>query len=811
MFGITTDLRLALRSLSAGKALTTIAVITLALGIGISTAVFSILDSVILRPVPYADADRLVDLMNFETKSQVSHPGFSPALLAEWRRQTDLFDRVEGYDVTSSILDTASGAEMVTGATVTPGLLSMLGVQAARGRIFGDGDGGGGTDDRLVISHAFWSDTFGRDPDVIGRTLTLDQRTHTVVGVMPATFRFPNEAVSFWRAFNPEAPPPGAKPQRLGAFARVRADVPIAVATERVSARGNALNRATGGPADRSAVLFPAGARLDDRMKLSLKILGGAVVFLLLIVCANLANLSLARALTRARDVAVRSSLGATRATVMRETLVEHALVGVAGVAAGIAVAYGVLELTQEFLPRGFRLSNMNAIDIDLRTLGFAAAAGLVTVALFGLPPAWLASRFGAMNVLGFQSRSATGSRGARRVRHALVVVEVALAIVLLVGATLMARSLVKLQHVDRGFDAAGLIAIRVGLPRTGYADVYARDAFSTALMDRFRKLPGVTASTVGSVPPDANMVSFGKLERDDRPGELSAELIVPVYQVWSNYFDSVGITLREGRAFTDAEAADSVIVSESMARNLFEGRSALGRRVRFEGDAWRTIVGVAAEVRQNSMDDESGSFEMYYPLKRPVGLQQPQTFGSGAIVSYRTFVVRASDVPASMIAMRQAVHDVDPRVVVWRVDAVERLFADAIARPRLVLLAMVVFSALGVFLAAAGLYGALSYAVTQRRREIGIRLALGAQPATVGRLVLWNGLSLTLSGLLIGLGLALGLTRVMRTLLYEVDPTDPLSVTLVSLFLLTIGALAAWLPARRAMRVDPGSLLRDQ
>ena len=810
MSGITTDLRLALRSLAAGKALTSIAVLTLALGIGISTAVFSILDSVVLRPVPFAHADRLADIMNFETKSQVSHPGFPPALLSRWRHQTDLFERVEGYDVTSSILDTPAGAEMVTGATVTPGLLSMLGVQAARGRIFGDGDGGGGTDDRLIVSDAFWRERLGRDPNVVGRTLTLDSRTFVIVGVMPSAFRFPNEVASFWRAFDPETPPPGVKPPRLGAYARVRADVPMNVAVERVSALGNALVVATGGPADRSAVLFPAGARIDDRLKLSFSILGGAVGFLLLIVCANLANLSLARALTRARDVAVRSSLGATRMTLMRETLVEHALVGLAGVVAGVGIAYGVLELTREFLPYGFRLSNMNAIDIDLRTLAFAATAGFVTVALFGLPPAWMAARLGAMNVLGFQSRSATGSRGARRVRHALVVVEVALAIVLLVGAALMARSLVKLQSVDRGFDATGLIAMRVGLPRAGYLDVYARDSFSVSLIDRVQKLPGITGVTAGSVPPDSNMVSFGKLERDDKPGELSAELIVPIYQIWTNYFDAVGIALREGRPFGESEPVDSVIISESMARSLFEGRPAIGKRIRFEGSDWRTVVGVAAEVRQQSMDDASGSFEMYYPLKHPIGAKQPPVFGSGAIVAYRTFVVRASDVPATMLAMRQAVHDVDPRAVVWRVDAVEKLFADAIARPRLVLLAMVVFSALGVFLAAAGLYGVLSYAVTQRRKEMGIRVALGARPAEIGRLVLWNGLGLTMLGLAIGLALALGLTRVMRTLLYEVDPTDPLSVVVVSALLLAIGGLAAWRPARRAMRVDPGSLLRE-
>ena len=813
MFNLRHDLRLAVRSLMGAKGPVAIAVLTLALGIGVTSAVFSILDAVVIRPVPYPDGDRLVEVWNYELTSKVSHTGMPPALVAEWRRQSDLFDRVEGYSGVSSIYDGPAGAEMLNGTIVTPQLLAMLGARPVVGRLFSDGDGRSGRDDLIVINETFWRQSLGRDANVVGQKLMLDQRPHEIVGVMPATFRFPDERTAFWKPYDLDAPPPGKNAPRLRPFARLRADMPFATAVERVSDRGDDLNKATGGPTDRSARLEAAGNQVDRKTRLSLLVLGGAVAFLLLIVCANLANLSLARALVRARDFAVRSSLGASRADLMRETLVEHAVIGALGAIGGLAVAAGVLQLTLEMLPQSFRLATMNALDLDLRTLGFTTLVGLVTVLLFGLPPAWLASRSAVADVLKRESRSSSGSVGARRLRNALVVAEVSLAIVLLVGAALMARSLIKLQAVDRGFDAKGLIAMRLGMPRAGYADPYARDGFTTKLIDRLRAMPGVTGATAGGVPPDSSMISFGKIERADRPGELTNELIVPVYQVWPNYFSTIGIPVNQGRAFEDDEASDAVIVSQSLAKAYWPNGNAVGQRLRFEGGNWRQIIGVAGEVRQMGMDDESGSFEMYYPAKRPPGLPPPAAAppDAGAIASYRTFVVRASNVSDTVVALRSALHEVDPRVVIWRVDPVERLFADAIARPRLVLLLMTVFAGLGLVLAAAGIYGVLSYAVVQRRREIGIRLALGARPQSVGQLIVSNGLMLTGIGILLGLGLALALTRVMRTLLYDVEPTDAASVSAVALLIVIVAAAASWWPARRAMHVDPLSLLRDE
>jgi predicted permease len=805
------DLRLAIRSLAATRLTTAIALLTLALGIGITTAAFSVLDSVLFRAMPFPESHRLVEIWNLIEKSQVSHPRISRALLADWRTQTDLFDAVEGYEIESVIWRGPRGSEMISAAYVTPGLFSLLGAIPIEGRIFAEGDGRQGTERRVVVSERFWREQLARSADAVGSTLAINQQPHTVVGILPATFRFPNEPQLMWLPVDVEQPPAAHQRIFLTAFARRAQGTTPELVREQVRSRGAALHEASGGKPGTTASLRE-GRFVDRRDRQSLLVLGGAVGFLLLIVCANVANLSLSRMLARARDVAVRSALGASRRALVRETLIEQTVLGMTGAALGLLVAYATLAMAVASLPSTMFFGSLNEIDVDGRALAFTMAVGMLAALVFGLPPALIASRPAVVEVLRRETRSTAGSAGARRLRSVLVIAEVTVALVLLVGAALMARSFIKLQAVDRGFDTSPLVALRVGLPSVGYLDRHARDRFTDELIASFRGLPGVRSVTAGSVPPDASIISFGRIEVA-AGSEPSGQLIIPIHEAWPNYFETVGIPLKEGRGFTETEPASSVIVSESFARTFWPDRSAVGQQVRFTSGAttWRTVVGVAGEVRQLNLDDMHGAFEWYQPLRTPPGTPPETAAGVEAIVDYRTFVVNADDPAAIVGRSREMVHAVDDTVVIWEVDRVDHLFAEAVARPRVVLIMMGVLAGLGLVLAAAGIYGVLSYLVAQRRREIGIRMALGARPESIRGLILKSGLLLTAVGLVVGIGLALALARVMQTLLYEVETTDPVAMATVSLVLLITAALAAWRPARQAMRVDPLTLLREQ
>jgi putative ABC transport system permease protein len=807
------DLRLAMRSLMASRVQSAIAILTLTIGIGANAAIFSVLDSLLIRPVPFAHPERLVELYNFASESKVSFPGFKRELFKEWQQQDDLFDHLEAYDTDSFIFQGQDGARTVPGAYVSPGLFPLLGIAPAQGRLFVTGDGREGTDTQVIISERFWRESLGSKLDVIGSALDINGRPHTVVGVLAGWFHFPYQPQDVWLPVD-VLEPPAARPASADVvpFARLQPGLTLDAARERVKERGERLRTASGGDSGISATLQSRLEVGDARTRQSLIVLGGSVGFLLLIVCANIANLSLARTLARSRDFAIRSALGAGRRDLVRETIIENLLVGAAGSLGGLIVAYGALALTATFIPPDMTLPSMNQIDLDGRVLGFAMLAGLVTSLLFGLPPAIIGSRANVLGILRQESKTSAGSIRSRRFRSALVVGEVTMAIVLLVGAALMARSFLKLQSVDKGFDSNGLVAIRVGFPTGPYTDPAVRDRLVEATLSEFRGTPGVRGATAGAVPPDSDLTSFAQFEFLDRPGQLSEELIVPIYKVWPDYFSTIGLSLVEGRAFAADEPSTSVIVSQSFAKKFWPGQSPVGGQFRNKGSSRTlTVVGVSTEVRQADMDDASGAFEFFQPMRLPPGAVARPRANPPAIIEYRTFVIRADNPTSMLSALGQTIHRVDKRLVILDSDVVNNKFADAIARPRLVLLLLVVFATMGLVLAAAGIYGVLSYLVTQRLREIGIRIALGARPEGVFQLVLRNGLTLTLVGLVLGLGASYFLVRVMRTILYEVEPSDPVAVAGVSVLLLLTALFACWRPARRAMKVDPVRLLREQ
>ena len=808
------DLRWAWRSLAANRLNTAIAFVTLACGIGVNTSIFTIIDSVLWRPVPFRDADRLTTLANRNPQG-ITYQGMTRSLALAWRQQADLFDRVEVYERGSFVYASPDGASMVQGAIVSPGLLPMLGMPIAQGRLFTDADGRGGTDERAVVSDGFWRSELHGRRDAIGSMITLDGLSYEVVGIMPSAFRFPDERTEVWLPYNLDAPPPeGSGPSRRSirpAFepiVRVRRDVSMDQASGQVASRGGSLNASAGGDASITTVFVSMQLGLDERTERSLVVLAAAVVFLLLIVCANLASLALSRSLSRARDLAVRAALGASRADLVRQSAIESLVIGAGGAMGGAAMAAVLLALARTVMPDAVSMRSLNPIGFDERTVAFAAGLGILTALFFGLPPAYFASRTRIVDALRRGGRSIAGAGSSERLRSAFVVAEVALSMVLLVGAALMAHSLIKLTRVDRGLDATGVVALRLGLPAAGYTDVAARDIFATTIAERLRHVPGVEAVSLGGVPPETSRVSFGKVRVEGAAEEAGDPLIVATYEVTPEFFSTLRIPFKQGHTFAGGDPEGSVIISEAFARAHWPEGRALGSRFEIGSSGIHTVVGIVTDVNRPDTVKSSRS-QIYYQVGRATNLGMP--VGALSIIAdYRTLVIRADDAARVVPALRAAVHDVDPKVVIWKIDLVEHLFADAIARPRVVFVLMTTFATFGLLLAAAGIYGVLTYLVLTRQQEIGIRLALGARPAAVARLIVRSGLGLTGVGLVLGLVAALGLVRVMRTLLYDVDPSDPLAIGGVVAVLLGTALLACWRPMRQAMRVDPLALLRE-
>ncbi|GMV20152.1 MAG: hypothetical protein AMXMBFR57_01010 [Acidimicrobiia bacterium] len=797
----TSALRTGARSLRASPGHTAIAVITLALGIGANAGLFSVLDSLLLRPMPFAHGDRLVELHNHSIKGGVTFPGMDSVLTQRWREQTDLFDRVETFSSNFATYEGPEGIELDDMAYVTPELLTMLGVPPAQGRLFSPFRGP--APDEVLLSERVWRSTFGARPDMVGSTLVVNGRSLRVVGLMPASFHFPSNGTELWLPMGPSSP------EARGAYALARLapgrqlDAVAAAVTE----RGGRLQVESGGDAGVTATVYRRSDR-DARQVRSLQVLAGAVAFLLLIVCANLSNLALTKALSRAQDAGVRAALGASRGDLIREGLAEQLLIGVMGAVAGVIVAAGVVALAAATLPPDITLHTLNTIDLDARTLLLIAALGLTTPLLFGLPAVWLrgSTMAGAFSL---QSRGSTLSRTAVRWRNVMVVAEVALALVLLTGAALMARSVYSLINVDRGFDTDGLVTLTVGLPGAGYQDPGVRDDWSSRVLAEARQAPGISAVTIGGIPPRPSGQNFGRLEFAHLSGEAFGPMALPVYRVWPDYFETIRLRLVAGRAFSATEASDSIIVSESFARRFWPNQPAVGGQFRFTGtSSWSTVVGVARDVRQHQLDDEEGAFEVFRPLQSQPGGARRR--GDSIIEEHRTIVARAEHEAAALEQLRQVIRRIDPTVVLWTSGTVEGAFANAIAQPRLILNVLASLGALGVILATAGLYGVLSYLVATRTREFGLRMALGARPSAVFNLILRYGMALTLVGVIAGVLAALALVQVMQSLLYEVDSTDPLALGGVAVALGLVAAVAAWSPARKAMRVDPATLLRD-
>jgi putative ABC transport system permease protein len=795
------DIRIGARTLAGDPGFTAIALITLALGIGANTAIFSVVNALILKPLPYANPDRLVWI------GEVSpdRPGdFVPgAHFLEWTEQSETLEQIAAYNPTSAILTGAGEPERLDANRVSAGFFAALGVRLALGRAFVAQDDLPGAAPVAIISHSLWQRRFGADPNVIGRSIQLDDKSYTVVGVLPAGFRF-SEPFELWipLALDPKQERGNVMTSILSSFGRLRPGVTRATAESELDTIRSRYE-ASRPP---NSLAFGGAVRL---MSLHQKLVGdtgrlllillGAVSLILLIACANVANLLLSRGAGRQKEFAIRAALGAGRLRLMRQMITESLLLavcgGVVGLCLGFLLTKGVVSLASAATLG--EISRVETIDIDPRVLGFTLIVSLITGLLFGLAPALQISSPALNDSLKEGGRGSRFHRGG--VRQALMVTEVALSIVLLIGAGLLIRSFANLLRVNPGYRPDNLLTMRLSLPEPRYEERARREAFYSEILQRISGLPGV--QSVGAINhlPLTDFMLGGWLRIPGRPVTTN-QPPTPMAIVSPDYFRAIGIPLRAGREFTDRDDSQSprvLILSESLASACFPGENPLGKQVWVPGPGkdTPTVVGVVGDIRHKGLDQDVTP-QVYQPYRQ---------FAPGSMA----LVIRAARPMGLAPAVRDQVLAIDQALAVGEIQTMQQRLSGSTSPRRLNLMLLGLFATLALALSAVGVYGVIAYVGAQRKHEIGIRMALGAEAADVRRLLIGQGMILVGAGVLLGLGAALGLTRVMNSLLFGVSATDPLTLAGVSVLLAIVGLAACYKPARAAARVDPMAALR--
>jgi putative ABC transport system permease protein len=812
------DLRYAIRSFRRAPAFALLAVLTLALGVGANTAIFAVVDAVLLRPLPYPEADRVVTIVNRWQGSPEAD--LSPAEYFDYREQTAGFEAVAAYSPGALVITGGEQPERVPAGFASASLFRVLGVSPRLGRAFTAEEDRPDASPVAVLTDAFWRSRFGADPSVIGTTITLNAEPATIVGVMPAGFRVPADfggadpAAVFVPLGIDRSTVPNRGSHFLEGYARLAPGTSLDAADDAIAAVADRFVRqfTDAYPADMAfgVSLVPLRETIVGPVRRALLVLLGAVGFVLLIACANVAALVLSRADARRRELAVRAALGAGRRRLLRQLVVESLVLAAAGGAVGVLLAAwatgALIGLTPPDIPR------LEAVGIDLRVVGFAVLATLATALLFGLAPALQASRLDLYGSLREGGRGGTGGRAAGRVRGALVIAEIALALLLLAGAGLLGRSFLALSAVDPGYETENVLTFRISLPSASYPET----AEVIDLVDRFAQrlttLPGARAA--GAVTNLPLTGSLGDLNFYPE-GRIIAEGGVSPRADWQvvtpGYFDAVGMRVLRGRAIGPEDHADApgvVVISRSLAARFWPGEDPIGQRFTLGGGAGPgvvSVVGIAEDVRHAALSNEPRP-EMYLPHA------QFRFWNTGEVVRSLTFAVGTAGAPASLAAgARSALSALDPSLPMSALQTMEQVRAASVARPRFLAALLAVFAAVALVLAAVGVYGVMAYAVSRRTQEVGIRVALGARPADVLRLVVAQGMVLALAGIAIGLAGALALSRVLASLLFRTAPTDPLTLAAVSVGLAAVALMACWIPARRATTVDPLVALRAE
>jgi putative ABC transport system permease protein len=806
------DLRYGLRVLAKSPVFTAVAMLTLALGVGANTAIFSVVNELLLRPLPFRDAERLVMLWENNPNIDAGQNPTSRANFRAWREQSSSFEGMAAFSDQRLNLTGGGEPEEVSVQLATPELFQVLGVEPMLGRGMSQEDGLAGAPRVAVLSYGIWQRRFGGDAGVVGRPITLNGAPFTVIGVLPAGFQWhikrssnSGRPAEIWTVLPMPTEGPSTRGRFLSAVARLKPGVSLEQALAEMKTIAARLEQDSQYNSGYTAQVIPLREQVVGNIRPALLILLGAVGFVLLIACANVANLLLARAAAREKEIALRTALGAGRMRIVRQLLTESLLLALMGSILGLGVAWMGTRALVAISPRD--LVNLEGFSINVTVLAWTMAVSLLTGIIFGLAPALEATRLNLNDVLKEGGKGAGGqSSRSRRLRSALVVGEVALALVLLASAGLMVRSFAHLRKVDTGFNADNVLTMVVRLPAGKYREDYQVVGFFRQVIERIRALPGVrSVGMVNYLPFYGGLGASSAFTIEGRPAQPPGQWITTDVRVADpGYFDVMGIPLLRGRNFTDLEAGEArhvALVSEAMVRQHFRDEDPIGNRITVpmsEKPAPTEIIGIVGDVKYESLVDEA---------KPAVYLPHAEL-----TYSFMTLVIRTTGDPAEMApALRSEVRAIDPEQPVSDVRTMNQVMADTLGRARFNTLLLGLFAGLATLLAAVGIFGVMNYSVTLRTHEIGIRVALGAQEGRVLMLILRQGLLLTLIGIGIGLGGALALTRLLSGLLFGVGATDPMTFAAIVLLLALVSLIACYIPARRATRVDPMIALRHE
>jgi len=802
------DLRYGARMLMKNPGFTLIAVTTLALGIGANAAIFSVVNAVLLRPLPFKDPGRLVWVWGTVPKfGQANH---SPVEFLAYQAQQTSFTEMAAYRNMPFTVIGAGEPEYVQGVIVSPNYFSLLGVPAAHGRAFQPEDVRPGAPRVAVVSYGLWQKRYGGDPSLIGRSFTINGESATVIGVMPPNFQT-NLSVNLW--LSPRQIVPDYQMNYRGdtlairenhylrALGRLKPGATVQQAQAELNAVATRLEQQYPDQAGHGARVVSLQELVVSDVRLTLLTLFGAVGLVLLIACANVTNLSLARATSRYREIAIRAAVGASRFSLIRQLLTESVLLSLAGGLAGWLLASWGVELLLSLSPDGTLRLHEAKLDtaVFFFTLGVSVTAGLI----FGLAPALAASKIDLVSALKESARGAPAGAGRNRLRQSLVVAEVALALVVLIGAGLLVGSFAQLIAVKPGFNPNNLMTMWVALTSERYGTMTANTRFIKELTASLEALPGAQGVAIGNDFPIQGTDSTDFPEIEGRSAAPEDRTLVGYHVINPRYFEALGVRLIKGRAFTerdDANAPSAVIVNEAMASRVWPNEEALGKRIKFGGPTmpWSEIVGVVANVKHDGLHLVD-SPHCYAPH-----LQQPLPFLAIAIRSQ-------TDHAALLASVRQAVRKIDPNLPIIEPLAMKDRMERVLAARRLTLALFSLFAVVALALAAVGLYGVMSYGVAQRTHELGLRMALGATARDTLKLIIGQGMKLVALGLALGVGGALVVSRLMTHLLFGVSAHDPLTFVVIALLLMVIALLACYIPARRATRVDPMVALRQE